>query len=153
MQFELRDLTNDFNLIVSRGLPLPTLTNYSAFSTNMGNCDELITFIAGVTNGLGATFGTGDWYVGVVNTNSASGSYLLCAREFNDPGTNTAVTGLFFQSNLVCLTISPTLIGADYYLVGKPNLSVSNWSTLTSTIRATNTFIKWCTPFPPPSAR
>jgi hypothetical protein len=85
----------------------------------------------------------------VVNTNSPTGSYRLCVREFTDAGTNTAVTSLNIYSNLLCLTISPTLIGADYYIVGKPNLSVSNWSALTSTIRATNTVIEWCTGFPP----
>ena len=149
VQFELGGLTNDFNLIVSHGLPLPTLINYSAFSTNMSNCDELITFISGVTNARGKTFETGDWYIGVVNTNSPAGSYRLCVREFTNAGTNTILTGPFiYGGTQLCLTISPTLIGADYYIVGKPNLSVSNWSALTPTIRATNTSIDWCTTFP-----
>ena len=149
VQFELGGLTNDFNLIVSHGLPLPTLTNYSAFSTNRANCDELITFLSGVTNAPGATFETGDWYIGVVNTNSPTGSYRLCVREFTDAGTNTAITGLYFLgSTQMCFTISDMLVGADYYIVGKPNLTVSNWSTLTPTIRATNTSFDWCTTFP-----
>jgi subtilisin-like proprotein convertase family protein len=149
VQFELGGLTNDFNLIVSHGLPLPTLTNYSAFSTNQGNCDELITFTSGVTNALGATFETGDWYIGVVNTNSASGSYRLCVREFDTTGLNPGIALSVF-SNQLCLTVSPTLPGASYYVVGKQNLGETNWTLLSFTLLANDTNLTWCTSLPTP---
>jgi len=149
VQFELGGLTNDFNLIVSHGLPLPTLTNYSGLSTNKANCDELITFVSGVTNANGATFSTGDWYIGVVNTNSASGGYRLCVQEFNSTGLNPNIALSIF-SNQLCLTVSPTLSNASYYVVGKQSIADTNWTVLSFTLRADDTNLTWCTAFPTP---
>ena len=145
-QFELFNLSNDLSLIVSRALPLPTLTNYDAISMNASNCEELINLFLDTTNGVALT--PGDWFIGVVNTNGAPATYTICAREFSDYGRDLEISSLIISSNHICVGWINALPGVAYHVLGKPSLSTPVWLAISPTQRATSTSMQWCTNYP-----
>ena len=84
-----------------------------------------------------------------MNPNASAVSYRLCVRDYDSTGLNPKVALSISSSNL-CLTISPTLPDVSYYVVGKPDLNTTNWTSLSFTLRATTTNLTWCTTFPTP---
>ncbi|MBL9126695.1 MAG: hypothetical protein JNL97_03565, partial [Verrucomicrobiales bacterium] len=77
-RFELYGLSSDANLLLRRGLPLPTLNDYTYASLTPGLFDEVIeltpfSFPTGLT--------PGDWYLSVVNPGSGNATYTIKASE------------------------------------------------------------------------
>ncbi len=60
--FEVFDMTNDLDLVVAKGLPLPSLGDFDYLSSNPGTNNEII-FVA--TNSTPMPLTPGRWYLGV----------------------------------------------------------------------------------------
>ncbi len=74
--FQLLKQTGNNDLVLSRGIPLPTLTNTAYGSFNAGNLDETIYVL---TNSEPVPLTPGIWYLGVIKRDSGS-KQLLRAR-------------------------------------------------------------------------
>ena len=146
--FEILSPGSNVDLIVRRGLPLPGLTNYQAISARPGTCEELITMF---TNGSSLQLTQGDWYVAVVNTNAGPVSYMIFASEYSSFGDNVRLWNPSISTNMpavLCLTWTNVLPGVSYHVQAKPNLSVSNWTAISPTLRATTSAVTWCVNLP-----
>ncbi|MEY2410578.1 MAG: hypothetical protein QOF48_3248 [Verrucomicrobiota bacterium] len=144
--FEILSPSGNVDLIARRGLPLPTLTNYDGISARPGTCEELITLFTNGTAPLQLT--PGDWYVAVVNTNPTPVSYMVCASQYTSSGMNISLASPSITSTQLCLTWTNVLPGVSYHVQAKPNLSVSNWTAISPTLRATNNSVRWCVDLP-----
>lgn len=143
-QFEVLSPSEDVNLIVRKGLPLPTIANSPYASSNTGTADELITLFS-------PQLAAGDWYLGVVRTSANPVSYTVKATEFTTPGTNVVITAITVNTNTaqVCLTWAPTLTGVHYYVQAKTNLTDAAWTIVSPRITATGTPTSFCVPLTP----
>ncbi len=77
-RFEVYGMTSDVNLLLRRGLPLPTLNDYTYLSAAPGIFDEIIeltpfSFPVGLT--------AGDWYLSVINPGAGNATYTIKALE------------------------------------------------------------------------
>jgi subtilisin-like proprotein convertase family protein len=145
-QFEINGPSADLTLVLRRGLPLPTPRSFDYRSANPGTNDELIVLY----NFSGPmALSPGDWFLGVVNSSGAPATYSVVATEFAGYGTNLFITNLAVTSNSFCLTWD-SLPGIHYFVQGKANLDDPKWTTLTSTLTATDYSTSYCVPLPSP---
>ncbi len=145
-QFEIDAPTGDMTLVARKGLPLPTLTNYTFLSANLGPNEEMITlfdFSAPVA------LTPGDWFISAVNVFGAPVGYTMMATEFPVYGTNVAITSLQADTNSLCLTWT-SVPGIHYYVQGKTNMTGNNWVAVSPTIVATDVLTTWCIALPSP---
>jgi subtilisin-like proprotein convertase family protein len=80
--FQLLQVSNNVDLVVSKGLPLPTLTNTDYGSFNTGNADENIYVL---TNSFPTILSTGRWYLGVFKRNVSKAQFSVLAKELDPP--------------------------------------------------------------------
>ncbi|HWY32950.1 MAG TPA: hypothetical protein VNX46_19445, partial [Candidatus Acidoferrum sp.] len=93
--FQLLKQTGNNDLVLSRGIPLPTLTNTAYGSFNAGNLDETIYVL---TNSEPVPLTPGTWYLGVIKRSSGSNNYAVLAQELDV--TNTVMSSV----NIINLT-------------------------------------------------
>jgi subtilisin-like proprotein convertase family protein len=131
--------SEEVDLVISRGLPLPTETSFYTNSFNPGSEDEIID--------LADFFGTllpGRWYLGVIHRVDRPVSYTICASE--RPGvitpipTNTlvAATNAAFETRYFKVLISTNAFAADFILT---NIIGSNIDLYISTNTMTPLFV------------
>jgi subtilisin-like proprotein convertase family protein len=78
--FQLLQLSNNADLVLSKGAPLPTLFSDSYGSFNAGNVDENIYVL---TNSSPVPLSPGIWYLGVFKGNSTTVNYSVLAKELD----------------------------------------------------------------------
>ncbi len=93
--FQLLKQTGNNDLVLSRGIPLATLTNSAYGSFNVNNLDETIYVL---TNSTPVPLTPGTWYLGVVKRDTGSNSYSVLAQELDV--TNTVMSSV----NIINLT-------------------------------------------------
>jgi hypothetical protein len=133
-------------LMVRKGLPLPTLTNYAYLSTNPGPNEELITLFNFSTP---VPLTPGDWFIAAINVCGEPASYTIVATEFPAYGTNVFITNCQALTDSLCLTWS-SVPGIHYYMQGKTELNNTNWVTVSPTIVATDVLTTRCISLPSP---
>ena len=143
-QFEIDNPTGDMTLVARKGLPLPTLTNYTCLSANPGLNDELITLFD-FSSPVPLT--PGDWFISAVNVSGGPAAYTIIATEFPVYGTNVVITNCQALSNSFCLTWT-SLPGIRYYVQGKTALNDTNWAAVSPTITAADVLTTYCISLP-----
>jgi subtilisin-like proprotein convertase family protein len=84
-EFEVRPSNGDVGLVLSHGLPLPTLDKFDLRSDRPGITNELIV----LTNGAApVSLQSGDWYLGVYNNSTNAVVYDVRASEILDTNIN-----------------------------------------------------------------
>lgn len=144
-QFEINGPSDDLTLVARRGLPLPDLTTYDYLSANAYTNDELIVVL---TNSAPVALSPGNWFLSAVNISGVPVTYSIKATEWSAVEvTNLVIINYSFASNEFCLTWT-SVPGGHYFVQGKPDLLVTNWTTLTPTITAVDYTTTWCLPLP-----
>ncbi len=143
-QFEIDDPTGDMTLVARKGLPLPSLTNYSCISSNPGPNDELITLFD-FSSPVPLT--PGDWFLAAVNVSGGPVTYTIMATEFPAYGTNVVITNIEASAGSLCLTWG-SVPGIHYYVEGKAEVDSTNWTAVSPTITATDYQTTWCVLLP-----
>jgi subtilisin family serine protease/subtilisin-like proprotein convertase family protein len=143
-QFEIDGPTAEVALVASKGLPLPTLTNYDCLSANPGTNDQLITLFDFSTP---VALTPGDWFISAVNVSGGPVRYTIMATEFAAYGTNVPITSCQVLAGSFCLAWT-SVPGIHYYVQGKMNLSDTNWVALSPTITASDVVTTYCLPLP-----
>lgn len=145
-QFEINGPTADLTLVARKGVPPPTLANFTYLSANPGPNDELITLFD-YSSPVPLT--PGDWYLAAVNVAGESADYAIRATEFSTHGTNIIITDCQMPGDSLCLAWD-ALPGVKYYVQGKPDVKDTDWLTVSPTITATDTRETYCVPLPSP---
>jgi subtilisin-like proprotein convertase family protein len=145
-QFEINGPSADMTLVARKGLPPPTLTNYSYISANPATNDELIVLFNS-SSPVPLTAGT--WYISAVNVSGEPATYAVRATEFPVYGTNIVITDWQASSSSLCLTWN-ALAGVEYYVQGKTGVTDTNWVTLSPTVTAADVTATYCVPLPSP---
>jgi len=78
--FQLLQLSGNADLVVSKGVPLPTLTNSDYGSFNVSNLDESIYVL---TNSEPVPLSAGTWYIGVIKRDPGVVNYTVLAKELD----------------------------------------------------------------------
>ncbi|MGA2867684.1 MAG: LamG-like jellyroll fold domain-containing protein [Verrucomicrobiota bacterium] len=78
--FQLLKLSGNADLVVSKGTPLPTLTNADYGSFNASNFDENIYVF---TNSSPVPLSPGTWYIGVIKRDPGVVDYTVLAQELD----------------------------------------------------------------------
>ena len=81
--FQLLKLSGNADLVVSKGVPLPTLTNSAYGSFNVSNLNESVYVL---TNSSPVPLSAGTWYLGVVKRDSGAVNYTVLAKELDATG-------------------------------------------------------------------
>jgi hypothetical protein len=146
-QFEVLSPSSDVNLFANLGTPLPRPGGPGLVSSNAASGNELISLL---TNSAPIPLAPGDWFLSVYNNTTNLASYDVVATEFPKTGDDVKVLKVFVQTNALCIIWTNTLPGVNYYVVGKDVWQSQVWVPVSPTIRATNTWITWCTALPTP---
>ncbi len=80
--FQLLKLSANADLVVSRGTPLPTLTNAAYGSFNDTNANEIVYVL---TNSAPVPLSAGRWYLGVIRRDAGPVNYSVLAKELDTP--------------------------------------------------------------------
>ncbi len=144
-QFEVIDPSEDVDLIVSKGTPLPTLSDFDYQSTNATLRSELVSVFNSSTP---VALTPGVWFMGVVHRTTNVTTYTAMAMEFSEPGTNVLISSWQPTDTFLNLTWTNLLPGVNYYLQGQTNLGPSNWVAVSPTIRATSTGTNYAVELP-----
>jgi subtilisin family serine protease/subtilisin-like proprotein convertase family protein len=145
-QFEIDGPTGDMTLVARKGLPLPTLADYTCLSANPGLNDELISLFD-FSSPVPLT--PGDWFISAVNASGGPAAYTIKATEFPIYGTNVVITASQAPSNRLCLTWT-SVPGIHYFVQGKTELNDTSWATVSSTIVAAGVSATCCIALPSP---
>jgi subtilisin-like proprotein convertase family protein len=145
-QFEIDAPTGDMTLVARKGLPLPTLANYTYLSANPGPNEELITLFGSSTP---VPLTPGDWFISAVNVSGAPASYTIMATEFPVAGANVVITTCQALSDSFCLTWG-AVSGIHYFVQGKTEVNNTNWAAVSPTIVATDSSATFCISLPSP---
>ena len=78
--FQLLKLDGNADLVVSKGVPLPTLSSSTYGSFNVSNLEENIYVL---TNSAPVPLTAGRWYLGVLNRGSGPVTYSVLAKELD----------------------------------------------------------------------
>ena len=73
-------LSGNADLVVRKGVPLPTLTSSDYGSFNVSNLDENIYVL---TNSAPVPLSAGTWYLGVFKRDSGAVNYTVLAKELD----------------------------------------------------------------------
>ncbi len=112
--FQLLKLSGNADLVVSKGTPLPTLTNSAYGSFNVSNLDESIYVL---TNSSPVPLSAGTWYLGVVKRDSGVVNYSVLAKELDytsGPITNS-------------ISIIPLTNGVPFNYTAVPGAALTNF--------------------------
>ncbi|TSA40940.1 MAG: hypothetical protein D4R57_01275 [Verrucomicrobiales bacterium] len=146
-QFEINSPSDDVTLVARKGLPLPDLGLFDYISANVFTNDELIVV---VTNSAPVILSPGDWFLTAVNLTGLPVSYSIKATEWSASVVAPfVITSYTIASNEFCITWN-SVPGAYYFVQGKPDLLVTNWTTLSPQIIAVDFSTTWCIPLPSP---
>jgi subtilisin family serine protease/subtilisin-like proprotein convertase family protein len=145
-QFEIDGPTGDVTLVARKGLPLPTLTNFTLLSANPSLNEEMITLFNFSTP---VALTPGDWFISAVNVSGGPLAYTMMATEFSDYGTNVLITISQAFTNSFCLTWT-SVPGIHYYVQGKTSLDDTNWVAVSPTLVAADVLTACCVPLPSP---
>ncbi len=118
--FQLLKLSGNADLVVRKGVPLPTLTNTDYGSFNDGNVDENIYVL---TNSAPVPLSPGTWYVGVIKRDPGMVNYTVLAKELD-------ATGGSFTNGV---TIIPLTNGVPFNGVAVPGAALTNFFVFTVT--------------------
>ncbi len=77
-QFEVYDMSSGTDLLLRRGLPLPTLNDFTYQSSNPGTSNE---FIELTPYSFPVGLAPGDWYLSVINSGTTNATYTVRAIE------------------------------------------------------------------------
>jgi subtilisin-like proprotein convertase family protein len=143
-QFEVNHPDGDVTLVLRKGLPLPSLTNYDYISANSYTNDELIVVF---TNSTPVALTPGDWYLSVVNVSGGAVDYSVKATAWSVTGEPIIITSETYSGGDLCITWD-SLPGVHYFIQGIPSLSGTNWVTIVPDILATNYSTEYCIPLP-----
>jgi len=146
-QFDLYDMDQNLDMVVRKGLPLPTPGNHDYASTNGMLSDEQVRLY---TDSVPVPLTAGDWYVGVINTTTNPATYILTATEFGALGTNFYAVRFFAVSNMFCVTWTNVLPNARYHVLGTPTLTPPAWTAVSSNLTAVTNELTWCLDLPSP---
>jgi subtilisin-like proprotein convertase family protein len=146
-QFEVLSPSSDVNLFANLGTPLPRPGGPGLVSSNAASGNELISLF---TNSAPIPLAPGDWFLSVYNNTTNLASYNVVATEFPKTGDDVKVLKVFVQTNSLCIIWTNTIPGVNYYVVAKDVWQSQVWVPVSPTIRATNTWILWCTVLPTP---
>jgi len=106
--FALTNLSGNVDLVVRKGLPLPTQSSYDYGSFAQGTTNEQIVVS---TNSVPVPVAPGRWYLGVVNADTAIVQYTIVAAEIAaPPGFITLTNGVGYAG-----TNYGTGDATDYY--------------------------------------
>ncbi len=90
--FQLLDMTNgNADLVVRKGVPLPTLTSSDYGSFNVSNLDENIYVL---TNSSPVPVSPGTWYLGVIRRDAGPVGYTVIAKELDISNAPPAIIDL-----------------------------------------------------------
>jgi len=78
--FDITNMTENVDMVVRRGLPLPNPTSYDGISNNPGTNTENIT----ITD-YDFDYIPGRWYIGVYNRTNVPVTFTLCVHEVTSP--------------------------------------------------------------------
>ena len=125
--FQLLHMNGNADLVVSKGTPLPTLTNSDYGSFNSGNADENIYVL---TNSAPVPLSQGTWYIGVFNRDTHPVSYTVLAQELDLNPASTVNTNY----TVISLTNG---VPVDY--TAGPGAALTNFFSFVVTNTVTNT--------------
>jgi hypothetical protein len=149
-QFDIDFPSGDMSLVVRKGLPLPSLTNYDLISINPDTNNEVIV-LYDYSKPVALT--PGDWYLTAVNVAGRPVSYQVMGGWGDDYGTNIVITNWFLASNSFCLTWT-SITNAHYHVLGVTNFPdfvyPGFWVPASPNIIATNDLTTYCVPLPNP---
>jgi subtilisin family serine protease/subtilisin-like proprotein convertase family protein len=146
LQFEIQGATSDMSLVARRGLPLPTLDDYSLLSVNPGTNDELITIFS---DSAPVRLSPGDWFLSAINTSGFTADYSILATEFATAARRGLITGAGISGGSFCLNWE-SVPGVHYFVQGLIGFEDSAWATLSPTLTATSETSSWCQPLSSP---
>jgi hypothetical protein len=144
-QFEVLSPSSDVQLVV-RQASLPTAATFDFRSDNPGTTNE---FIVVFTNSV-PPLSAGDWYLGVINPGGSAVSYTVRALQFEETGTDVAVTGIMLVGSSLCITWDNALVGVQYVIQGKASIVDPVWLDASAPITATNSLMTHCLALPTP---
>jgi hypothetical protein len=102
------------DLVVSKGIPLPTLTNSAYGSFNVSNLDENIYVL---TNSSPVPLSAGTWYLGVIKRDTNAITYSVVAKELD------YTTGPITNS----IQIIPLTNGVPFNYTATPGAALTNF--------------------------
>jgi len=146
IQFEIQGATSDLSLVARRGLPFPTLEDYSFLSVNPGTNDELITIFS---DSAPVRLSPGDWFLAAINTSGFPADYSIVATEFAAAARRGLITSAGLSGDSFCLTWE-SVPGVHYFVQGLVSLGDDTWTTLSPTLTATTGSTTWCQPLSSP---
>lgn len=146
-QFEILEASRSVDLVVHRGLPLPTRTlfDYGSFNTQLST--ELIVVR---NNSTPVSLTPGDWFIGVIHPDTTPCTYVIKATEHDVAGTNLVMSQFMPATNILCFTWTNTLPGVHYYVMGTPSLTPPVWVPVSPSIIADDSSETYCVPVPSP---
>jgi subtilisin-like proprotein convertase family protein len=118
--FQLLNLSNNADLVVSKGAPLPTLTSAAYGSFSVTNFGEAIYVL---TNSAPVPLSAGRWYLGVIPRDSVPIRYTVLAKELDVTG--GSVTNSF--------TVIPLTNGVPVNFTAGPGAALTNFFVFTVT--------------------
>ncbi len=147
-QFEINMPSDDVTLVARKGLPLPDLGIFDYISANVFTNDELIVIM---TNSAPVVLSAGDWFLTAVNLVGTPVTYSIKATEFDALEVRPLrITGFSYSLTNFCITWD-SIPGVSYFVQGKPDLNLTNWTAVSPPIIATANSTTFCVPLPSPS--
>jgi hypothetical protein len=145
-QFEINSPTTNLTLIARKGLPLPTLARYDYLSANPDTNDELVV-VYDYSSPVPLT--PGNWFLAVVNIAGVPATYSMLATGYSSYGTNIDISNASAVGSDFCFSWT-SLPGIHYYVQGKSSLEDTNWTTVSTTITASDFLTTYCVALPSP---
>ena len=142
--FEILGGFSPVQMFIRNALPLPDENN-AVYRTTFAS--RRITVL---TNSLPVPLTPGLWYLSVTNQAPFPANYSIRATEFLAAPPNIVIDpALIFDDQTLCLTWT-SQIGTKYFIQAKINLTDAAWTTITTTIIATDTKTTHCLDLPTP---
>jgi hypothetical protein len=147
VSFWLYNLNNPAELLVDLGaFPDPTAYLFAASGSSNNPAQVFVD-----TNVFPPNL-NGDWYLAVDNLPTNDLSFTILATfSTNGPPTNIVVINpqVVVTNGNICLSWN-SVIGQDYHVEAKTNLTDPTWTVISPTITATNTTTTYCVPITGP---
>jgi subtilisin-like proprotein convertase family protein len=126
-QFMVSNISAEVALVARRGIPLPSLSDYSLMADGApGTVDQSLVLFR---NSAPVALAPGEWFVSVVAVGSDPASYTLWANQWAVTGTNLTLMNPSLTSDAFSFTWE-TLAGIPYFVQGKTSLLDEQWTTL-----------------------
>src|SRR5256884_3626626 len=139
VQFDLYNLNNPADLLIQRGAP-PTPANY--FDGGSGDSTYPVSITVATHDSLPEI--NGDWYLAVNNNGPGDLSFTIRASL---PGSGGVIINpqLIITNGTICLSWS-SVVGGNYYVESKTNLTDPTWTVISPTITASDITTTFCVP-------